>query len=177
MTKSTTTQNVLSGDSLFSAIRSDFENISDHRQSGKVKIPLADALMSGFAMFSIKAYSLLQFDEEIKNEAVGNNLRNIYKIKKFCSDTQMREIVDPMDPEALSPSYKTIFKILEHQNGLEQFKFLGSYFLLSMDGTGYFSSKKVHCDNCQTKTNKKTGEITNSHAMLGIAIVHPDKKK
>lgn len=175
--KNSTIKNELSGDRLFGAIRSDFERISDHRQSWKVLIPLTDALMSAFAIFSVKANSLLQFEEEIKNEAVGNNLRNIYKIGEFCSDTQMREILDPIAPDAISPSFKTIFNILEQQNRLEQFKFLDSYFLLSMDGTGYFSSKNVHCDNCQTKTNKKTGEITYSHAMLGIAIVHPAKKE
>ncbi len=162
---------------MFGAIRSDFETICDHRQPWKVLIPLPDALMSAFAIFSVKANSLLQFDEETKNKAVRNNLRTIYKIKEFCSDTQMREIIDPVAPDAISPSFKTVFNIIEHQNGLEQFKFLENCFLLSMDGTGYFSSKNIHCSNCQTKINKKTGERTYSHAMLGIAIVHPAKKE
>ena len=33
-------------------------------------------------------------------------------------------------------------------------------FLLSLDGTGYYSSKKIFSDNCLEKANKKTGEIT-----------------
>ena len=48
----------LNADALFSRVRSGCEIISDHR-SGDVKIPLADALMSGFAMFSLKDPSLL----------------------------------------------------------------------------------------------------------------------
>ena len=61
----------LSGDKLFGAIRSDFEKIPDLRQQGKVAIPLSDAVMSAFAMFSLKAPSLLHFHEETKNEAVA----------------------------------------------------------------------------------------------------------
>jgi len=52
-------------------------------------------------------------------------------------------------------------------------KYLDHY-LLSMDGTEYFSSKKVHCDACLEKKNRTTGEITYSHQLLGGAIVHPD---
>ncbi|MDD3323428.1 MAG: hypothetical protein PHS59_18485 [Paludibacter sp.] len=43
----------LNADTLYSLIRSSFENFEDHR-SEKVQIPLADAFMSAFAMFSLK---------------------------------------------------------------------------------------------------------------------------
>ena len=43
----------LNADALFATIREDFAQVPDHRASN-VKIPLADALMSGFAMFSLK---------------------------------------------------------------------------------------------------------------------------
>jgi len=46
-----------------------------------------------------------------------------------------------------------------------------------MDGTGYFSSKKIHCESCLQKKNSKTGEITYHHQMLGAAVVHPDHKQ
>ena len=53
---------------------------------------------------------------------------------------------------------------------------MGKYYLVSLDGTGYFSSKKVHCEACLQRKNKRTGEITYSHQMLGAAIVHPERK-
>ena len=43
----------LNADAMFAAIRKDFALVPDHR-AGNSKIPLADALMSGFAMFSLK---------------------------------------------------------------------------------------------------------------------------
>jgi len=51
----------LNGDTLFSVVHSGFEKIKDHR-SNNTKISLADALMSGFAMFSLKDPSLLAFE-------------------------------------------------------------------------------------------------------------------
>jgi len=47
-------------------------------------------------------------------------------------------------------------------------------YLVSLDETSYFSSKKIHCASCLEKKNAKTGEISYSHQMLGAAIVHPD---
>jgi hypothetical protein len=50
----------LNADAMIAAIRKDFDNVPDHR-ARNAKIPLADALMSCFAMFSLKDTSLLPF--------------------------------------------------------------------------------------------------------------------
>ena len=52
----------LNADALFSQVRSGFEKIPDHRSKNST-ISLPDALMSGFAMFSLKDPSLLAFEE------------------------------------------------------------------------------------------------------------------
>jgi len=54
-------------------------------------------------------------------------------------------------------------------------KYLGHY-LVSLDGSGYFSSKEINCANCLERKNSKTGEITYHHQLLAGAIVHPDKE-
>ena len=56
----------LSADALFGSLRSRFASLPDLR-SGEVEIPLADALMSAFAMFSLKDPSLLAFDHRRHN--------------------------------------------------------------------------------------------------------------
>jgi len=60
---------------------------------------------------------------------------------------------------------------------LRKFVFLEGSYLASLDGTGYFSSKKVHCAGCQRKVNSKTGEVTYQHQMLGGVIIHPDLRQ
>jgi hypothetical protein len=153
----------LSADALFRLVR-----IPDYRP-GDPDISLTDALMSGFAMFSLKSSSLLAFDEE-RSEG---NLQTIYGIKRAPCDSYMREVLDPTSPESLRPQFKSVFGQLQRGKALEPMVFLDGHYLLALDGTGYFSSKSIHCDSCLQKTHRN-GSVTYSHQMLGAAIIHPD---
>jgi len=53
----------------------------------------ADALMSAFAIFSLKEPSLLQFDERRKEDAECQNLKSIYGIRNIPSDSRMRAVM------------------------------------------------------------------------------------
>jgi len=88
-------------------MRNGFAKITDHRP-GKVAHTLADALMSGFAMFSLKDPSLLAFDE--RRYAGPHNLKTIYGIGTIPCDTSMREILDRVDPNDLRPLFKDAFR-------------------------------------------------------------------
>src|SRR5256712_5740208 len=160
----------LSADALFRMVRSGFANIPDHRD-GETEISLADALMAAFAMFSLKSPSLLAFD---KHRAEGN-LGTIYAIDRVPCDTQMREILDPVSPEAVRPLFKSVFGQLQRGKALESMLFLDDYYLLALDGTEYFSSKTMHCASCLQKVHRN-GSITYYHQMLGAALVHPDQR-
>jgi len=163
----------LNADAVFKHLHKDFSRVSDCRE-GNTDISIADALMSGFAVFSLKDPSLLAFDE--RREADGN-LETIYHIKKAPCDTQMRTILDEVNPGEIRPAYKNIFRELQRGKALEPMVFFQGCYLLTLDGTGYFSSKKLFSDDCLKKVSKKTGEITYYQQMLGAAIVHPDHKE
>jgi len=163
----------LNADALFRCLHSGFERIPDHR-NGDVEMSLADTLMSGFAIFSLKDPSLLAFDERRETD---QNLKTIYGIENVPSDTRMREILDEVDPEYFRPSFKDVFRQLQRGKALEQMVFMEGCYLVSLDGTGFFSSKKLHSDICLQKVNKKTREVTYHLQMLGAAIVHPDFKE
>ena len=163
----------LHADALFTQIRSAFEKIPDQR-TDKVKISLPDALLSGFAMFSLKDPSLLAFDTRRKDEMKVKNLKHIYNIDTVPCDTQMRKILDDVEPEELSPIFSDIFRQAQRGKVLEKLVFMDGCYLLSGDGTTYFSSKPIHCPSCLEKKNSKTGEVTYSHQIFGAAIVHPD---
>jgi hypothetical protein len=159
----------LSADALLELLRRRFEKIPDHR-GRKCPISLADALMSAFAMFFLKDPSLLAFEERRNDE----NLRNLFRIAHVPSDTQMREILDSVEPRQLRPLFDAVFRQLQRGKALEPFVFHQGCYLLSLDGTGYFSSSSIHCDSCLEKVNKQTGEITYQHQMLAAVLMHPD---
>lgn len=162
----------LSADGLYQLVRQGMKRIEEHRPMN-IDIPLDDALMSGFAMFSLKDASLLAFDQR---RAKPENLRHVFGMEKVPSDTQMRTILDEVNPHDLQPLFKSVFKQLQRGKVLENMRFMGRYYLASLDGTGYFTSQRVHCGACLQRKHKKTGEITYSHQMLGGAIVHPEQK-
>jgi len=150
----------LNADALFMAIRREFEKIPEFR-TGEVEISIQDALMSAFAMFSLKNSSLLQFDSKRKDLAECQNLENIYGIQNIPSDSRMREICDEIDPKKyLSPIFKVPFRHLQRGKALEPMVFYKGCYLLNLDGTGFFSSKKISAPYCLEKVHKKTGEIT-----------------
>jgi len=161
----------LSADALFRIVRSGFDTIPDHR-SDDAEISLTDALMSAFAMFSLKSPSLLAFD---KQRAAGN-LASLYGIERVPCDTLMREILDPVAPESLGPVFKSLFRQLQRGKAIEPMAFLDGHYLLSLDGTGYFSSQTIHCAACLHKVHRN-GRVTYYHQMLGAAIVHPDVRE
>ena len=161
----------LSADALFRMVRSGFANIPDQRD-GETEISLADALMAAFAMFSLKSPSRLAFD---KHRAEGN-LGTIYAMDRVPCDTPMREIRDPVSPEAVRPLFTSVFGQLQRGKALEPMAFLEDHYLWSLEGTGYFSSKTIHCASCLQKVHRN-GSITYYHQIVGAAIVHPEKRE
>src|SRR5712671_2317638 len=158
----------LCADALFRLVRSSLANIADYRD-GDAESSLTDALMSAFALFSLKSPSLLAFD---KQRAEGN-LGTISGIEHVPCDTHRRERLDPVSPESLRPSFKSVFRQLQRGKALEAMVFLEGHYLVALDGTGYFSSPTIHCASCLRKVHRN-GSITYYHQMLGAALIHPD---
>jgi hypothetical protein len=113
----------LSADALFCLVQSGFARLPDSRV-GDTEMALADALMSAFAMFSLKAPSLLAFDKE----RTEGNLHTLYGMERVPCDTHMREILDPVSPESLRPVFKSIFRQLQRGKALEAMVFLDGHY-------------------------------------------------
>lgn len=153
-------------------LRSRFGSIPDSR-AGRPTIPLGDACMSAFAMFSLKDPSLLAFEARRNDE----NMKSVYGIGQIPSDSQMRAILDDVDPAAMRPPFNDIFRQVQRSKVLERFVFHKGCYLLALDGTGYFSSQKIHCSCCLEKVNSQSDVVTYSHQLLGAALVYPGRRE
>ena len=135
-----------------------------------------DCLMAGLAVFTFKFPSLLKFDEARQNESwARKNLTQLFQIKATPCDTHMRTRLDEIPPDVLRLAFRKIFTLLQRGKVLEHYLFLNKYSLLSLDGTGVFSSPTVHCKNCCVKEHRD-GRKTYYHQLLGAALVHHDQK-
>ena len=165
----------LSAPGLLREVRTGFERI-EAAVAGR-GLNLTDCLMSGLAIFGLKYASLLQFDRDARHKTlIRSNLKNLYGIERAPSDTALRERLDEVDPSGLRRTFTRLFHVLQRGKGLEGFTCLGGHYLLSVDGTGYFSSSKVHCDRCGEK-HHRDGRITYYHQLLGAVLVHPAQRE
>ncbi len=165
----------LCASSLIHSVYKLFSKIPDPRGfSRNSPILIIDHLMSGLAIFGLKFPSLLEYDRRRKDLAIETNLQNLYHIKASPSDTYLRERLDKVHPKDLRPAFKKLFSLLQRGKELDQFQFMDGHYLISIDGTGEFSSGKISCKHC-CKKEHKSGQVSYYHQMLGACIVHPEK--
>jgi hypothetical protein len=158
------------------AVERKLERIKSGKDKSKVKDRVLDSIMSGVAMFTFKFPSLLQFDHLRKSEGVKyRNLCKLFRIGSVPSDTYMREVLDEESPSILRTCFSQIFALLQRGGILKNFLFLDQYYIISLDGTGYFSSDKVRCKQCCVKEHKD-GRKEYYHQMLAGALVSPGEK-
>lgn len=163
----------LNADTLYATIRTDFAAVADHR-AGNSKIPLADALMSGFAMFALKDESLLAFDKRRCEEP--ENLHEVFGVGVIPCDSQMRTILDEIDVERLRRPFRSIFHQLQRGKALSRMTWLDGHLLLALDGTSFYSSEDLGSDYCLTK-KKRNGQVVYHLQMVAGAFVHPERKE
>ncbi len=169
----------LSARAMLSKIRAVFKAIPDPTKDHggqKHAISIADCLMSALAVFGLKFPSLLQFDHGRDDPVIKHNLTTLYGVKNVPSDTYMREKLDLLDQNRLRPAFTKLFSLIQRGKVLEDYRFLGKYILVALDGTGLFSSDKVHCENC-CERHHRDGRITYYHQMLGAVVIHPDHRE
>jgi len=78
-----------------------FGAVADARVTEQCRYALADTLTSGFALMFFQHPSLLQFQRAMEKKRQRCNLQTIFGVREIPSDTQMRKILDGVEPEAL----------------------------------------------------------------------------
>jgi hypothetical protein len=145
----------LSFNSLRDIISDNVNQIQDNREAHKIQYSIHDACLGALAMMHFQHPSLNSFEHIINASSIHfNNLQAMFQIERLPQATQMREILDNLTPEALEAILPDLFKPPQRGKHLENFKFFNGSYLVSIDGTEYFSSKCISCDHCLHKTSK-----------------------
>lgn len=158
-------------DTEMTTLRSWFASFTDKRAPNR-SFALPDVLMSAYAMFALKYPSLLAFETQTQQEA--HNLHTLFGVKKRCTDAQMRNVLDKVDPALLTPFWANTYQRLAKAGILNSYRWLGKYLIVSVDGVEHFHSTKVHCPQCLIKTHRD-GTTAYSHSMLCAVLVHPQQ--
>ncbi len=166
--------NLLEFDNLIAKFRKRLTHLPDHRQGKNVSYSIKDAALGAFSVFFTQSPSFLAHQQAMEKSKGRNNSGSLFQIDKIPCDNQIRSLLDPITPRQIYPVFDEILQGLAQAGQLEQFRVLNGQLLASMDGTGYFSSKAIHCPNCLHRTTKK-GETTYYHTAITPVIVAPHR--
>lgn len=151
------------------------EKFPEHRTGKNSQYELADAGMGAFSVFFTQSPSFLAHQRDLKLRKGRSNAEKLFALREIPSDNQIRGLLDPISPRHLSGYYQGMIRELERVGMLKEFQSFANMLLVAMDGTEYFSSKKIHCDQCSQRL-LKNGDINYFHSVLTPVIVQPGKE-
>lgn len=137
---------------------------------------MVDAGMSAFSVFFTQSPSFLDWQTRMQQALGRNNANSIFGVHKIPSDAQIRNLLDPVLPCTLFPAISGIGNRLFYHGYLDDYRSIGSTFLVALDGTDFFSSKAISCPCC-TKSELKNGETLYRHIAVTPVIVAPGHER
>ncbi len=94
-------------------------------------------------------------------------------MERIPSDSQLRNLLDPVAPAGLREPFWEIYEQLEGEGHLDAYTGVGGTRLISLDGSQYFSSENIHCPNCRVTLRDEQPHY--SHGVLLAVVVAPEQ--
>ena len=143
----------------------------DIRLGTNKKYKIRDAALSAFSVFFTQSPSFLSYQISMEQNKGNNNGRTLFGIDKIPCDNQIRALLDPIPANLLFPVFDQTFNMLQETNVVEEFRSFNNDLLIALDGTWFFSSNKIHCQNCLTKEHRNGTTTYYHNALLPVVMV------
>jgi hypothetical protein len=159
-------------DGLVEQVQATFDELPDARTGKNTVYEMKDAALSAFSVFFTQSASFLAHQQEMERTKGCNNARSLFGVERIPSDPQIRNMLDPVAPEHVYAPFWWVLDQLPALGREADFVGVNGDYLLAMDGTQYFSSYKIHCENCSQRENSKGTLYT--HTVLTPVLVGRD---
>lgn len=159
-----------------SSFRQRLESLPDKRTGKNTRYGMEDVALSAFSVFFTQTPSFLEFQRTMEKSKGKSNAQTLFGVYKIPSDNHIRDLLDPLKPALKNPVFEQAFQMLESGGQLNGFREMADNLLIAMDGTEYFSSNRIHCPHCSTRTSK-SGEIRYNHSVVTPVIVSPHQSQ
>jgi len=163
----------------FSNLNRKLQNILDslpeHRKGKNMIYQIRDAALGAFSVFFMQSPSFLAHQENMQLNTGHNNAACLFGVGILPSDNQIRNLLDPLEPEHLFAMFAEVSTLLEENGELQGFRDYRDNLLIILDGTQYHSSKEIHCDNCSHHTHGD--ETTYFHGVITPVIAAPGNSR
>ena len=146
--------------------------LPDYRIGQNKSYSIKEAVLSAFSVFYTQSPSFLAHQRTMKQTKGHSNAESLFGIESVPCDNQIRNLLDPIAPHYLFPMFAQIFNDLEAIEKLDSFRSFDGNLHIALDGVHYFSSKKIHCQNCSRRT-ASNGVTTYFHSAITPVVVAP----
>lgn len=160
---------------LIKDLEGELEQVPEHREGKNAHYELVDAGMAAFAVFFVQSPSFLAAQREMKGRKGQSNAEKLFGLREIPSDNQIRNLLDPLEPSWVGEEYWRLFGRLKVGGLLDPFRSYEGQMLVLLDGTEYFSSRKIHCENCSQR-ELQDGKLNYYHSVLTPVIAQPGNK-
>jgi hypothetical protein len=167
---------ILAFDDLVEKFHRVLAKLPDHRIGQNISYPLKDAVLGAFSVFYTQSPSFLAHQRTMKQTKGHSNAESLFGIKRVPCDNQIRNLLDPITPHYLFPMFEQVLSDLETTKELDAFRSFDGNLHIALDGVHYFSSKKIHCQNCSHRT-ASNGVTTYFHSAITPIVVAPGNER
>src|SRR5713101_859751 len=151
--------------------------LPDHRKQGpNTRYSVQDAALGAFGIFFTQSPSFLDYQRHLQQTKGQNNACTLFGVETIPCNNQIRNLLDPMMPRHLDGVYLAVFEGLEQHGSLASFRVLSDQLLMAMDGTQYFSSKAIHCQNCLRRQTSNSQTLY-YHSAITPVIICPGRSE
>lgn len=159
-------------DRLLGSLRGAIQSFPDKRTGENLQYTMEDAALGAFSVFFTQCPSFLAHQRDMEKSKGKSNAQTIFGLGKIPTDNHIRSLLDPASPELVFPVFDDAFQILDKKGYIDQMRVFNGDLLIGLDGTWFFSSHKIHCDNCCI-INHTNGSTTYYHSVVTPVIVKP----
>ena len=167
----------LSFETLMAYLNRSIGQVQDPRKpSNATQYHLSDVVLGAFSVFFMQCESFLEHQRQMSSRCGQNNAQTLFGLLRVPTDAQIRNVMDAIPAVQFSGVFHWIYQALKRGGFLKPYEYLGGHLLVTLDGTQYHSSNKVHCDCCSSRTHKN-GTIHYFHSAILPVIVAPGKSE
>ena len=148
----------------------------DPRRGKNIRFTMQDIGMSAFGIFFMQEPSFLARQRALSKGKGFSNAHTLFKVKKLPSDNHIRQVLDKVSPTHFYEMFRYLLETIDNSGGLAGMRRLDDRLLIALDGTEYFNSYQIGCDNC-SKRKRSNGKVENHHQVLAATVVAPGQSK
>jgi hypothetical protein len=154
----------------FPRFKQALQKIEDYRKKSDYEI--SELIFGAISLFLFKQGSRNTFNSNRADKDFSSNYEKLFGMRLPHQDT-INDLFRKLNPKELEKFKTSMIRELIEKKVLHQWRLLGKYFVVAIDGTGVNSYTERHCDKCLTRTSK-SGKTIYFHNVLEAKLVLPN---